>query len=138
MGRVVLLMLALALTAATEPPRGNEVQTVPPSQAVAILGSRVTGPDGKEVGRLIDVLVDAAGKPEAAVIDFGGFMGVGNRRIAVHWSALTFNPTDPKHPVALEMTADQIKAVPEYANPSRPAPIVMPTNAEAAPQVDRP
>jgi sporulation protein YlmC with PRC-barrel domain len=65
---------------------------VAPNAAEAILGQRVTDAEGKEIGRLVDVLVDANGQPQAAVIDFGGFMGVGNRKIAVHWSALHFSP----------------------------------------------
>ena len=72
------------------------VQSVAPEDAEAILGQRVTDPDGKEIGRLVDVLVDASGQPQAAIIDFGGFMGVGNRKIAVHWSALRFNPCRPQ------------------------------------------
>ena len=87
-----------------------------PEDAEAILGQRVTDPKGKEIGRLVDVLVDANGQPQAAVIDFGGFMGVGNRKIAVHWSVLHFNPGDAKHKIMLEMTPDQIKAAPEFLN----------------------
>jgi hypothetical protein len=99
---------------------------VAPDEAEAILGQRVTDPAGKEIGRLVDVLVDANGQPQAAVIDFGGFMGVGNRKIAVHWTALRFYPGNPKHKVALEMTPDQIKAAPEFLNTNKAAPVVTP------------
>ena len=99
--------------------------------AFAILGSPVAGPDGKTVGRLVDVLVDDAGVPQAAVIDFGGFMGVGARKIAVHWSVLHFSPTNPKQPITLNLTADQIKTAPEYINPAQPAPVVVPAQASA-------
>lgn len=97
-----------------------------PEVAEAILGQRVSDPKGNEIGRLVDVLVDANGQPEAAVIDFGGFMGVGNRKIAVHWSVLRFNPGNAKHKVMLEMTPDQIKAAPEFLNSNKPAPVVTP------------
>ena len=105
------------------------MQSVAPEDAEAILGQRVADPEGKEIGRLVDVLVDANGQPQAAVIDFGGFMGVGNRKIAVHWSALRFSPGDPKHKVALEMTPDQIKAAPEFRNPNKAAAVVTPEPA---------
>ncbi len=111
------------------PPPPSAVQSVAPEAAEAILGQRVTDLDGKEIGRLVDVLVDAKGQPQAAVIDFGGFMGVGNRKIAVHWSALHFTPGDPKQKVALEMTPDQIKAAPEFLNPNKAAPVVTPADA---------
>ena len=100
---------------------------------MAILGHTVTGPDGKNIGHLVDVLVGALGDvlvgalgdPQAAVIDFGGFMGVGNRKIAVQWSALHFAPGDPKRPIALELTQDQIKAAPEYVDVAKPAQVVI-------------
>jgi hypothetical protein len=72
--------------------------------------------------------VDAIGQPQAAVIDFGGFMGVGNRKIAVHWSTLRFNPGDLKHKISLDMTPDQIKAAPEFLNPNKAASVVTPTD----------
>jgi hypothetical protein len=116
--------LALLLIAAAPPPVG-EVQHVPIDQALAILGHPVLDPDGKEVGRLVDVLVGDQGQPQAAVIDFGGFMGVGNRKIAVEWSALHFAPGDEKHPITLDLTQDQIKAAPEYKDVTKPAPVVV-------------
>ena len=67
------------------------------------------------MGRIVDVLVDRRGQVRAAIIDFGGFLGVGSRKIAVDWSALQFPPpgkTDAK--ITLEFTRDQVKAAPEY------------------------
>jgi hypothetical protein len=113
-------------TVQTPPP--SAVQSVAPEQAEAILGQRVTDAEGTDIGRLVDVLVDATGQPQAAVIDFGGFMGVGNRKIAVHWSVLHFNPGDQKHKVTLEMTPDQIKTAPEFLNPNKAAAVVTPAN----------
>jgi len=116
-------VFALLLAAAA--PVASEVQHVPPEQAVSILGHAVTDSDGKEVGRLVDVLVDEQGQPQAAVIDFGGFMGVGDRKIAVEWAALHFAPADPKRTITLVLTPDQIKAAPEYKNITKPAPVVV-------------
>jgi hypothetical protein len=116
---------ALLLTAAAPEPPAGSVLRVPPEQAMAILGHTVAGPDGKNIGHLVDVLVGALGDPQAAVIDFGGFMGVGNRKIAVQWSALHFAPGDPKRPIALELTQDQIKAAPEYVDVAKPAQVVI-------------
>jgi hypothetical protein len=96
--------------------------------AEAILGRQVTDAQGKDLGRLVDVLVDETGLPRAAVIDFGGFLGVGNRKVAVHWSALHFNPAEGKHIITLDMTPDQIKSAPEYTNTDKPAPVVTPAD----------
>jgi hypothetical protein len=50
-----------------------------------------------------------------AVIDFGGFLGVGTRKIVVDWAALHFwNVANPSKSITLELTRDQVKAAPEY------------------------
>jgi hypothetical protein len=67
------------------------------------------------MGRIVDVLVDRSGQMRAAIIDFGGFLGVGSRKIAVDWDALSFpRPGDKAGRVTLEFTRDQVKAGPEY------------------------
>jgi len=62
--------------------------------------------------------VDRKGQVRAAIIDFGGFLGVGNRKIAVAWNALHF-PPDPKDPkkvdrIGLDLNREQVQAAPEY------------------------
>jgi len=113
---------------------GPKVVHVPPTEVVAVLGVRVAGPDGKTMGRLVDVLVNEDGHPTAAVIDFGGFMGVGARKIAVRWDALHFAPGAVKAPITLDWTIDQIRAAPEYVSPAKPAPVVIAAPKPAAPQ----
>ncbi|MBV9654510.1 MAG: PRC-barrel domain-containing protein [Acetobacteraceae bacterium] len=99
----------------------------------AVLGTQVTGQNGSTVGRLVDVLVDKAGSPQAAVLDVGGFMGVGSRRVAVPWRDLHFDPANKDATIAVSLSADQIKAAPEYKGPPRPAQPAPPAPA-AAPQ----
>ena len=98
-----------------------------------LLGQRVVNSIGKTVARLIDVLVDPNGQPVAAVLDFGGFMGVGVRKIAVHWTALRFEVGDGVYQIILTLTEDQFEAAPEYKNPEKPAPVVVPVMAEPKP-----
>ena len=106
-------------------PHPLPVKRVPPDQVIAVLGQTVTGPDGKPVGRLIDVLVDRDGKPQAAVIDFGGFMGVGSRKIAVHWNTLHFHPGNAAHPVVLDLLPAELRQAPRYKGANRPAPVLV-------------
>jgi len=80
-----------------------------------ILGREVLSTANENMGRVVDVLVDRSGQVRAAIIDFGGFLGVGSRKIAVDWSALDFPaPDKPDAHVALELTRDQVKAAPAY------------------------
>ncbi len=113
----------LALLAAAPAPA--PVEQVAPESAMSIMGVTVQGPAGKDVGRLTDVLVGQDGRPVAAVIDFGGFLGVGNRKVAVDWKSLKFSPGDKTHPITLELAPDQVRAAPDYKD-QQPAPVVKP------------
>jgi hypothetical protein len=116
------------------PPARTTVEPVDKDQVVAILGRSVSGPEGKLIGRLTDVLVDGTGQPQAAVLDIGGFMGVGTRSIAVNWRALHFTPSDPKTQITLDLSLDEIRATPEYKGlGEKPAPVVAPVPANPVP-----
>lgn len=78
-----------------------------------ILGKEVQSAANEKMGRIIDVLVDRSGTARAAVIDFGGFLGVGSRKIAVAWSALHFGAENGHEKITLELTRDQVKAAPQ-------------------------
>ncbi len=56
-----------------------------------ILGKEVRSATGENMGRIVDVVVDRAGQVHAAVIDFGGFLGVGSRKIAVDWDCVALS-----------------------------------------------
>jgi hypothetical protein len=86
------------------------------TEVQAILGSDVRSAADENMGRIGDVLVDGEGRTRAAIIDFGGFLGVGSRKIAVDWAALHFVPgASKRYRIVLELTRDQVKAAPEYA-----------------------
>jgi len=95
--------------AAPEPPKPLSADEIVP-----ILGKKVLGPAGEDLGRVVNVLVDEAGRTRAAVIDFGGFLGVGSRKIAVAWDQLTFKPGTGDRQLVLNMTREQIQGAREY------------------------
>jgi hypothetical protein len=76
-----------------------------------ILGSAVRSATNEDMGRVVDVIVDRAGTARAAVIDFGGFLGVGSRKIAVDWSAMRFAGSNG---VSIDLTRDQVRTAPQY------------------------
>lgn len=92
-----------------------EITVLNKHEVEGILGREVRSATNENMGRIVDVLVDPAGQVRAAIIDFGGFLGVGSRKIAVDWSALHFPaPGKPDAYIFLELTRDQVKAAPEY------------------------
>jgi hypothetical protein len=84
-------------------------------EAHGVLGRDVRSAANEDMGHIVDVIVDRAGTARAAIIDFGGFLGVGSRKIAVDWNALRFGRVaDTSDAITLELTKDQVKAAPEY------------------------
>jgi hypothetical protein len=102
---------------------GSPKQPAPPpsvtiieaKEAHGVLGRHVRSPANEDMGHIVDVIVDRAGGVRAAVIDFGGFLGVGSRKIVVDWNALHFGRIAEKaDSITLELTKDQVTAAPEY------------------------
>ena len=97
------------------PPAVPEITVLNKHEVEGILGREVRSATDEDMGRIVDVLVDRAGQVRAAIIDFGGFLGVGSRKIAVDWNALHFpQPGKVGARIALELTRDQVKSAPEY------------------------
>jgi hypothetical protein len=98
-----------------EPAPPPSVTIIGASEAQGVLGRDVRSPADEDMGRIVDVIVDRTGTVRAAVIDFGGFLGVGSRKIVVDWNALHFGRIANKSDsVTLELTKEQVMAAPEY------------------------
>ena len=81
----------------------------------SLLGRSVRSAGGDELGRVIDIIIDKDGHPRAAIIDFGGFLGVGTRKIAVDWRALRFTPDGNKErKLSVALSRNQVRVSPEY------------------------
>jgi len=128
----------------TETPPGGVINAVVKPMSVSvmsILGKKVKGAQGEDLGRVVDVLADASGRVRIAIIDFGGFLGVGNHRIAVDWPLLRFNPDGNDPSLLLSLSPEKLKTAPEYKDNPRPQTLMEPeapmpavvTDAAAAP-----
>jgi hypothetical protein len=85
------------------------------SDAHGVLGRDVRSAADEDMGHIVDVIVERDGHVRAAVIDFGGFLGVGSRKIVVDWNALHFGKVANKQDsITLELTKAQVAAAPEY------------------------
>jgi PRC-barrel domain len=133
---IVASALVFGIAAAQAPPdsptdqekalNGATLDYFPRDHLFRIMGREVLSAKGEDMGRVVDVLFDEKGEPRAAVIDFGGFLGVGSRKIAVSWKALRFDLGEKKNIIALDVGREQLKAAPEYksAEADKPIPVV--------------
>ena len=124
LGQIAISPVAAQTPAGKEPSSVNLAESPTSAtrrnQLESVLGREVRTRVEEDVGRVVDLLADRQGRVQAAVIEFGGFLGIGTRKIAVEWPALSF-VNDGKQPVVIvEMTRNQLRVAPEY-KPSEPA-----------------
>ncbi len=108
-----------AKTSAPSPPPPTTAADMPAvlvddRRLESVLGKEIHSSSGEMLGVVTDILVDSDGTVRAAIIDFGGFLGVGVRKIAVAWPALHFVQGESAIAAVLSMNKDQLRVAPEY------------------------
>ncbi len=127
MRRLVAGVAALLLVAASPTPELTR------TDATGVLGRTVRDAEGREIGRIVDVVVDPSAQPRAVVVDTGGFMGVGSRQVAVSWASVHVPPPGAADMrVSIDLTDQQVRAAPDYTDRSKPAVVVGPPSADTA------
>src|SRR5262245_26926128 len=127
--------------APSNPSPGTPATVLDDQEVSTILGKSVRSSADEDMGRIVDIIVSRDGQVHAAIIDFGGFLGIGTRKIAVDWRALNFAPAGKPGSITLELTRNQGRLAPEY---KRGEPVVvvgaagaertMPSSEVAAPE----
>ncbi|HLZ65724.1 MAG TPA: PRC-barrel domain-containing protein [Aliidongia sp.] len=118
-----------------QPPKNLE--PIPKETAISVLGHKVLGPSGEDMGRVVDLLLDHDGHLQAVVIDFGGFLGVGSRKIAIDWRLVRFVPDNRDAPLALGLGKAEVQAAPEYKDSAQPPVMVGPPPPPSDPDAAR-
>jgi hypothetical protein len=95
-----------------------------------LLDSEVQKPDGKVVGRAVDLVAGPGGKPAEVVVNLQGFMGVGDRKATFPWSVVRVN-TQPKIPAITLVLGPGQQPVPE--RPKSGGGVSQPGPGEASP-----
>ena len=122
------------------PGEGIPALVVDVEQMQGVLGKPVRSAAGEDMGRIVDVIIDKSARVRAAVIDFGGFLGVGSRQIAIAWNALRVSGQGKASGMVVDFTRDQLRVAPAYKageqvvvlGPSDAPPATNPANPPAA------
>ena len=99
-------LLALATTVASaQAPQNAQHQAGPPAQILSsVPGSAMTvtnwykqnvyDPSDNKIGEIMDVLMDKEGKVTALIVGVGGFLGAGEKDVAVPFNAVRMTTKD--------------------------------------------
>jgi sporulation protein YlmC with PRC-barrel domain len=116
MQRLLLTAAALAVATATAFAAG-EVMTSVPSHNVTVTDwykQSVYDGQNNKIGDVEDVLVDKDGKINALIIGVGGFLGAGEKDVAVKFDAVKKTEKDNKVRLTMNVTKDELKSAPGF------------------------
>lgn len=83
-----------------------------------LIGASVYGPDNNSIGEINDVLIGDNGNVRAVVIGVGGFLGVGEKDVALPFSALNVtrkSGSSAVDKITVTYTKDQLNNAPKFA-----------------------
>ena len=83
-------------------------------RASELIGMDVRNAQNESIGQVKDLIVDLRGEIQALVVSVGGFLGLGDRNVAVAWKQFQFNREKGGLAARVAMSRDQLKALPEY------------------------
>jgi sporulation protein YlmC with PRC-barrel domain len=96
----------------------SEAQTTGEGQLASnLIGENVynsTGEDAETIGDVNDLVLSPEGQIEAIVIGVGGFLGIGEKDVAVDYSTIDWAERDGDRWIVISATADQLKELPAF------------------------
>jgi hypothetical protein len=91
--------------------------------ASKLIGLSVTGPDNQKIGSVNDLLFEKDGSIKAAVIGVGGFLGIGEKNVALSFKSLTLTRSPDGDKAVLKVSKAELEKAPDFKayQPPRPA-----------------
>ena len=87
-------------------------------RASKLIGTTVRNPAGETIGDINEILVDKSGKVAAVVVGVGGFLGMGEREVALAFESLQMTrDKDGKDLLTVNATKDTLRAAPAWTWP---------------------
>ncbi|MGA0563139.1 PRC-barrel domain-containing protein [Ancylobacter sp. VNQ12] len=101
-------------TAVTATPKFVSAQSSGQWLGSDLIGTDVVTSTDEKLGSISDVVVERDGSIVAAVIDVGGFLGIGAKPVAVSFDSLTPTPTDDGQKIVVALTKEELNSAPEF------------------------
>ncbi|CAO3446938.1 hypothetical protein [Azospirillum argentinense] len=83
------------------------------ASAENMMGKNVYGTDNEKVGEVEDIILDSNGQARQLVISSGGFLGIGEKQIAVDIGNANWDAQQERVQLS-GLTRDQVKEMPEF------------------------
>jgi sporulation protein YlmC with PRC-barrel domain len=109
-------LLTVSAYAASDYPSA-QLQTTIPQDAVTVTDwykQDVYDPNNNKIGQIMDVLVDKSGKVDTLIVGVGGFLGMGEKDVAVPFDHVHANMQNNKMTLVMNTTKDSLKSAPGF------------------------
>lgn len=118
MNRLPILALGAGLIVATgSAMAATELMTSVPSNSVTVTDwykQNVYDPQNTKIGEVMDVLVSPDGKVNSVIVGVGGFLGAGEKDVAVDFSAIKRTTKDNSIYLTMNTTKNALQSAPGF------------------------
>jgi sporulation protein YlmC with PRC-barrel domain len=109
----ILSVVAMTALLASSVAYSAEMMSSVPSSSKTVTDwykQDVYDPSNNKIGKIDDVLISDTGQVNALVIGVGGFLGAGEKDVAVPFSAVKWTTKDKKNYLTMNATKDELKS----------------------------
>jgi sporulation protein YlmC with PRC-barrel domain len=112
----VLIASTAALAQQPSAGQGGVMTSIPSSSRTVTdwYKQNVYDPKDQKIGEIMDVLVNPSGQIDAAIVGVGGFLGAGEKDVAVSFHAIKATKKNDKTYLTLDTTKDALKNAPGF------------------------
>jgi sporulation protein YlmC with PRC-barrel domain len=112
----VLIASTAALAQQPSAGQGGVMTSIPSSSRTVTdwYKQNVYDPKDQKIGEIMDVLVNPNGQIDAAIVGVGGFLGAGEKDVAVSFNAIKASKKNDKTYLTLDTTKDALKNAPGF------------------------
>ncbi|MDW6020774.1 PRC-barrel domain-containing protein [Mesorhizobium sp. BAC0120] len=108
---------------APEPPKPVQADGYLASNYIGTSVYNGTDPNAQKIGKVNDILIDSKGTAKSIVIGVGGFLGIGEKNVAIDFPKLSWVEANGQRWMVTAASKEQLEAASAFdTTPYRPAP----------------
>lgn len=84
------------------------------THASNLIGAKVKTTNDEDVGRVSDLIIDENGQIMAIVVGVGGFLGMGEKNVAIGWDNVSRSDSPDENELRINLTREGLMSAPEF------------------------
>ncbi|SNY44464.1 Sporulation protein YlmC, PRC-barrel domain family [Arsukibacterium tuosuense] len=97
--------------------KNQDYMTTVPANAMhasRLLGAEVQTNNDEDIGEVVDLIVDSNGQIKAVIVSVGGFLGMGEKEVALGWDHVKRSGKAGEQELRIDVNRDELKAAPNF------------------------